>query len=470
MKISDSQPKQPASQARSHQPFFGAGAATGFFSKQQQSSKPFFVPSDVAVQAKLTVGAVGDRYEQEADAVADRVVTQINQPQAQPNDVQREAIPEKEDRLQAKPMLQRIGPEGGAVSGDIESKIQQARGGGQAIAPTLQAQMSAAMGADFSGVRIHTDAQSDQLNQSIQAKAFTTRQDVFFRQGEYQPQSHSGQKLIAHELAHVVQQNRGRIQREPVQTGWNQWTSSLDRTQEFKSKNEAIAWEEGQKPADTVQPAANPTMLPTASAQNSLPKAWGGATVEKLMAPLRKEQKEQGRQQEQALIAQNRQQKWRAKQREVTQVMSEFIPSIEKLDPDAEVRVRGSLATGVKLNPNKQGLFNPEDFDIDAYVVSDTLYREIVEKHPDIAAQGSVSGRGHPELKIIIEKMADALAKIEGNRDKAKRDRWRFNVTIRSTKKAREVQQKDADSMKARNAPWQGDMLIPRPAEKRSKQ
>lgn len=73
--------------------------------------------------------------------------------------------------------------------------------------------MGQAMGADFSGVRVHTDARADQLNQSIQAKAFTTGQDLFFRQGAYQPGSREGQALIAHELTHVVQQNRGGVRR-----------------------------------------------------------------------------------------------------------------------------------------------------------------------------------------------------------------------------------------------------------------
>lgn len=45
------------------------------------------------------------------------------------------------------------------------------------------------------------------MNRSISAKAFTTKQDVFFRQGAYQPESREGQTLIAHELTHVVQQN-----------------------------------------------------------------------------------------------------------------------------------------------------------------------------------------------------------------------------------------------------------------------
>lgn len=62
------------------------------------------------------------------------------------------------------------------------------------------------MGVDFSRVKVHTDAKSDQLNRSIQAKAFTTGQDVFFRHGAYDPSSRGGQELIAHELTHVVQQ------------------------------------------------------------------------------------------------------------------------------------------------------------------------------------------------------------------------------------------------------------------------
>jgi hypothetical protein len=68
-------------------------------------------------------------------------------------------------------------------------------------------------GVDFSQVKVHNDAVSDQLNQSIQARAFTTGQDVFFRGGEYDPGSRGGQELIAHELTHVVQQNEGVVQR-----------------------------------------------------------------------------------------------------------------------------------------------------------------------------------------------------------------------------------------------------------------
>lgn len=119
-------------------------------------------------------------------------------------------MPEEEE-LQAKSILQRQEAiAGGEVSTDLASAINSARGGGQPLDAGLQRSMGQAMGADFSGVKVHTDTQSDRLNRSIQAKAFTTGQDVFFRQGAYQPGSHGGQELIAHELTHVRQQGYAR--------------------------------------------------------------------------------------------------------------------------------------------------------------------------------------------------------------------------------------------------------------------
>jgi hypothetical protein len=185
--------------------------------RQQERSK---------IQTKLTIGEPGDRYEQEADRVAQQVVQQINAPalplgqgQAMQRQMPKEEelaqmkaeaelqrqMPEekKEDELQMKPMVQRQADAGP----DVEASINQARGGGQPLAENIRKPMEKAFGADFSGVKVHTDVQSDQLNQSIQARAFTTGQDVFFGQGEYNPGSQGGQELIAHELTHVVQQS-----------------------------------------------------------------------------------------------------------------------------------------------------------------------------------------------------------------------------------------------------------------------
>lgn len=176
---------------------------------------------NLGIQPKLTIGEPNDKYEQEADNVAAKVVEQINSPQAQAQSVQREAMPEEEE-LQMKPILQREEmPEeeelqmkpalqrretSDTASTEFEATLNSAKGGGQPLDENMQQAMGQSMGADFSGVRIHTDSVSDQLNQSVQAKAFTTGQDVFFRKGEYQPSSRSGQELLAHELTHVIQQ------------------------------------------------------------------------------------------------------------------------------------------------------------------------------------------------------------------------------------------------------------------------
>jgi hypothetical protein len=185
------------------------------------------------IQAKLSIGEPNDKYEQEADATASKVVQQINSPM-QDQSVQKQESMEEEEELQMKPIssIQReaaIGEEeelqmkslvqrrenfgGGEASTDLESSIQRARSSGQSLDPNLQEKMGQAMGADFSSVKVHTDSQSDQLNKSIQAKAFTTGQDIFFRQGEYSPSSTGGQELLAHELTHVVQQNGNTVQR-----------------------------------------------------------------------------------------------------------------------------------------------------------------------------------------------------------------------------------------------------------------
>jgi len=70
--------------------------------------------------------------------------------------------------------------------------------------------METAFDANFSGVKVHTDGESDQLNKSLNSRAFATGQDIFFSQGAYNPGSRDGQELLAHELTHIVQQNGGR--------------------------------------------------------------------------------------------------------------------------------------------------------------------------------------------------------------------------------------------------------------------
>jgi hypothetical protein len=105
--------------------------------------------------------------------------------------------------------LSRKGEGNADVSSEVEQTISSKRGGGQALDRNVRTQMESAFGANFNGVRVHTDGVSDGLNQQLNARAFTTGQDIFFRQGSYNPGSSSGRELLAHELTHVVQQTGG---------------------------------------------------------------------------------------------------------------------------------------------------------------------------------------------------------------------------------------------------------------------
>ncbi len=96
---------------------------------------------------------------------------------------------------------------------EVENAINRTRGGGQALDAAAGKQMGSAFNADFSAVRVHTGPEADSMNRSLNAKAFTTGRDIYFRDGEYNPGSSGGRELLAHELTHVVQQNPHTLQR-----------------------------------------------------------------------------------------------------------------------------------------------------------------------------------------------------------------------------------------------------------------
>ena len=106
-------------------------------------------------------------------------------------------------------LIQRSGGGPAEVDEETAGQIDASRGGGQELDPGVQESMGAAMGQDFSDVRVHTSPESDDLNKQLGAEAFTTGSDVFFSDGAYEPETGSGQELIAHELTHVTQQGGG---------------------------------------------------------------------------------------------------------------------------------------------------------------------------------------------------------------------------------------------------------------------
>jgi hypothetical protein len=92
------------------------------------------------------------------------------------------------------------------IAPEISEAIERQRGLGQPLDHGTRSQMESAFGSGFQHVRVHTGIEADQLNRAVNARAFTTGRDIFFRVGEYSPNSFSGRELLAHELTHVVQQ------------------------------------------------------------------------------------------------------------------------------------------------------------------------------------------------------------------------------------------------------------------------
>ncbi len=106
--------------------------------------------------------------------------------------------------------LQRLAREEGFV-GDpsLEADLEREQGGGRPLSSPVRGEMEGAFGADLSGVRVHTDGKADELSRGLGAHAFAHGRDIYFADGEYAPATTSGQHLLAHELAHVVQQGAG---------------------------------------------------------------------------------------------------------------------------------------------------------------------------------------------------------------------------------------------------------------------
>ena len=125
---------------------------------------------------------------------------------------------------------------------EVEQAIQAARGSGQSLDSGVRAQMEPAFGADFGGVRVHTDNEAETLNRDLGARAFTVGQDIFFRQEAYQPGSSGGRELLAHELTHVVQQNGDQVQRKlAVGQPGDQYEQEADRIARAMMQREQMA-------------------------------------------------------------------------------------------------------------------------------------------------------------------------------------------------------------------------------------
>lgn len=152
----------------------------------------------------------GDRHEIEADRIADSVM-RMQDTSSGPKPVT--ALDQEEEQTIAPgPNVNRKAAPGAAnvqIPGPLAHLVP---GPGQALDSRTRAFMEPRFGADFSNIRIHTDAQANQAAESIGARAYTLGNNIVFAQRAYSD-SNPGRHLLAHELAHVMQQREARVSR-----------------------------------------------------------------------------------------------------------------------------------------------------------------------------------------------------------------------------------------------------------------
>jgi ribosomal protein S27E len=210
------------------------------------SKENFENPKPLLIQPKLTIGAVDDPFEREADAMADRVMRMPDSSFIQRKCASCEEeekinrIPEtnflqkkcascehEEEKISRKitPFIQKSISQtppsgaGGLASESVTNQINASRGGGSRMSENTLSFMESRFGTDFSGVKIHTDSNAAQMSRDLNAQAFTVGSDIYFNSGKYAPESDSGKHLLAHELTHTVQQGGGierKVQRQGV--------------------------------------------------------------------------------------------------------------------------------------------------------------------------------------------------------------------------------------------------------------
>jgi hypothetical protein len=122
--------------------------------------------------------------------------------------------------------LQRLAGNGGVaqlLQSDDDAQLVRrgVSGGGSPLDTTTRVQMEQALGTDLSSVRVHTDGAAADSAKSLGAHAYTVGDDVVFGQGKYEPASDTGQRTLAHELTHVVQQRSGPVEGTPTGGGIN---------------------------------------------------------------------------------------------------------------------------------------------------------------------------------------------------------------------------------------------------------
>jgi hypothetical protein len=174
--------------------------------RPKPSSPLSATPLPGGMQAKLAVGQANDPLEHEADRIACQVMRMPEAPLAElnlnPAGAAEETTDAKSLRRSQPSALESAGEEAPAMVHDV------LRSPGRRLDATTRAFMESHFRHDFSEVRVHSDAEAATSTQQVNALAYTAGHHVVFGRGRYAPQTRDGKQLLAHELAHVVQQSR----------------------------------------------------------------------------------------------------------------------------------------------------------------------------------------------------------------------------------------------------------------------
>lgn len=219
------------------------------------------------IQAKLRLSEPNDPLEREADRVADRVMSagpdsavpqtgqadasvyrmcadcedEVATKRANPDTVRRQADPSEEEEEQVltkrgdsaevqrqtadpadeeEELVQAKSRSGQKGDGVADTAVASGIGAGRPLPTGLRSFFEPRFGQSFENVRIHTDGPANAASEKLNARAFTYGRDIAFASSEYKPETAEGRRLMAHELAHTVQQgqNRQAVQRKVVKS------------------------------------------------------------------------------------------------------------------------------------------------------------------------------------------------------------------------------------------------------------
>lgn len=206
------------------------GATCASCTRSPRSAHAGSAREENTLQRKLVIGEPYDSFEREADLAADKVAAAfsaatsgvIHAPivSVSPLSVQRkpgrgsEEDDQDEERFMGESDEQMELAQAKRASGisddtAVDGYVGSIQAGGQPLPAPTQKSMSALLGYDFSGVRVHSDSRAAESAASVNALAYTVGKNIVFGSGQYSPHTHEGRRLLAHELTHVVQQNGG---------------------------------------------------------------------------------------------------------------------------------------------------------------------------------------------------------------------------------------------------------------------